>query len=323
MQRLISTHPLPEQDQFPYWREECMKQMVGVTLERGERTSFMGTMDVAMRPSLLRIQMSMQAGPYLVTRSASDIARLDWCNWLFLIRQSDDSAIYEQQGSEPERLGASDLLLCDPSMPMRTTGNVGLVDFWMLPRHLIEPHLPANQGPVWRRIAEIHGIDALIRGYHGSLREQLDFLPEGDLGAVVDNFCRLLAIGCGVSAQEQAGAIRASQLNKIKQYVKHHLGDPSLTPASVAQEVRCSLRQLHRVFEPTGSSLTQFIMSQRLEECRSSLALASNNGRSVAEIAYRWGFNSLPTFYRAFARRFGQSPREMRASMQTRTQRMS
>ena len=35
MQRLISTHILPERDQFSYWREECMKHMVGVTLGRG------------------------------------------------------------------------------------------------------------------------------------------------------------------------------------------------------------------------------------------------------------------------------------------------
>jgi hypothetical protein len=41
MQQLISTAILPERDQFSYWREECMKRMVGVTLERGERDAFL------------------------------------------------------------------------------------------------------------------------------------------------------------------------------------------------------------------------------------------------------------------------------------------
>jgi AraC-like DNA-binding protein len=148
----------------------------------------------------------------------------------------------------------------------------------------IEPHLPAGQRPVWRRIVGKSGIDALIRSYHDCLSEQL--LSEGDLGAVVDNFCRLLAIGCGVPVQEQAGAIRASQLETIKQFVKRHLDDPSMTPAIVAQEARISVRQLHRIFEPTGTSFAQFILSQRLDACLASLILASNNGRSIAEIAY-------------------------------------
>jgi AraC-like DNA-binding protein len=318
MQQLISTAILPERDQFSYWREECMKRMVGVTLERGERDAFLGSMNVALRPSLVRIQMSMQAGPYLVTRSASDVARQGWGDWMFLIGQSDDTATYQQLGDEPERLGARDLLLCDASTPTQTTGNVGHVDLWMLPRALIEPHLPAGQRPIWRRIVGKSGIDALIRSYHDSLSEQMDSLSEGDLGAVVDNFCRLLAIGCGVPVQEQAGAIHASQLETIKQFVKRHLRDPSMTPAIVAQEARISVRQLHRIFEPTGTSFAQFILSQRLDACLASLIRASNNGRSVAEIAYGWGFNSLPTFYRAFARRFGESPRAIRASAQAR-----
>lgn len=292
-----------------------MKQMVGVTLERGERDAFLGSMNVAVRPSLMRIKMSMQAGPYLVTRSAPDIARQDWRDWLFMAGQSDDTAMYQQLGHEPERLGSRDLLLWDPSTPTRTVGNVGHVDLWMLPRALIEPHLPAGQRPIWRRIAGGgNGIDALIHSYHTSLSKQLGFLSEGDLGAVVDNFCRLLAIGCGVPAQEQAGAVHASQLETIKQFVKCRLGDPSMTPASVAQELKISVRKLHRMFEPTGTSFAQFILSQRLDACRASLIFASNNGRSIAEIAYGWGFNSLPTFYRAFARRFGESPRAMRVS---------
>lgn len=316
MQRQISTQILAERDQFSYWRDECMKQMVGVTLERRERDAFLGTLNVSMHPSLVRIQMSMQAGPYVVTRSAPDIARLDWRAWLFLIRQSDNGAMYEQSGHDSERLESHDLLLCDPSVATRTIGNVGDVNIWMLPRTLIEPHLPGAHRPIWRRIGRQNGINALILSYYTSLKEQVNLLSENDLAGVVDNFCRLLAIGYGTCAQEQAEAIRASQLETIKQYVRRHLGDPSMTPASVAQGVRISVRQLHRVFEPTGSSFGQFILSQRLEECRASLILASNNSRSIAEIAYGWGFNSLPTFYRAFARHFGQSPREMKASMQ-------
>jgi AraC-like DNA-binding protein len=90
------------------------------------------------------------------------------------------------------------------------------------------------------------------------------------------------------------------------------LPEPDLTPARVAAAMKISVRQLHLLFEPTGKSFAEHVLGRRLEECRAILENPSSRGRSVADIAYAWGFNSLASFYRAFGQRFGVSPGMLR-----------
>jgi AraC-like DNA-binding protein len=77
---------------------------------------------------------------------------------------------------------------------------------------------------------------------------------------------------------------------------------------STAAALGISLRQLHMLFEPTGTSFARYVTQRRLQHCRA--ALTSPAARSVADIAFGWGFNSLATFYRAF----GLSPTAVRAA---------
>ena len=53
---------------------------------------------------------------------------------------------------------------------------------------------------------------------------------------------------------------------------------------------------------------------RRLLQCRAALASPTAVKRSVADIAFGWGFNSLATFYRAFEREFGMPPTALRAA---------
>ena len=57
----------------------------------------------------------------------------------------------------------------------------------------------------------------------------------------------------------------------------------------------------------------QYVTQRRLSQCRAALASPTGADRSVADIAFGWGFNSLATFYRAFEREFGLSPTALRA----------
>jgi AraC-like DNA-binding protein len=126
--------------------------------------------------------------------------------------------------------------------------------------------------------------------------------------AIVDNFCRLLALACGSAPGDQRVATRAAKLRQVKDYIALHLSEPDLNPSMVAAAMKISVRQLHLLFEPTGTSFTEHVLGRRLEECRLILESPSGRARSVTDIAYAWGFNSLASFYRAFGQRFGVSP---------------
>ena len=71
-----------------------------------------------------------------------------------------------------------------------------------------------------------------------------------------------------------------------------------------------SARQLHLVFEPSGTTFSRHVQRRRLEECRA--ALIANPARSVTDVAFAWGFTSLSSFYRAFQAAFGMAPRDLR-----------
>jgi AraC-like DNA-binding protein len=95
------------------------------------------------------------------------------------------------------------------------------------------------------------------------------------------------------------------------------LADPGLTPEKAAAALKMSVRQLHLLFEPSGTSFAQHVLQRRLEECRAAL-LNPVGGRSVAEIAFAWGFNSLATFHRNFREAFGITPGEVRGAAASR-----
>jgi AraC-like DNA-binding protein len=138
-----------------------------------------------------------------------------------------------------------------------------------------------------------------------------DELGEG----VLRNLCGLVALACGASEEgDERGqdSLKAARLAAVKRHIDLNLADPGLTPASAAAALGVSLRQLHRLFEPTGSSFARYVLRQRLLKCRDGVAGATGTGRSVVDIAFGWGFNSMATFYRTFASEFGAAPVALR-----------
>jgi AraC-like DNA-binding protein len=74
-----------------------------------------------------------------------------------------------------------------------------------------------------------------------------------------------------------------------------------------------SVRRLHLLFEPTGTTCTRYVLSRRMEHAR--VLLAQTPKRPVADVAYACGFDSLSTFYRSFRAAFRMSPADFRRSV--------
>jgi AraC-like DNA-binding protein len=92
------------------------------------------------------------------------------------------------------------------------------------------------------------------------------------------------------------------------------LADPGLTVESVARAHGVSVRYLHKVLAPTGSTLSAWIRRQRLERIRRDLADQSLAGRTTSAIAARWGMTDTGHLSRALRAEFGMTAREIRRS---------
>ncbi|CCB66240.1 MULTISPECIES: helix-turn-helix domain-containing protein [unclassified Hyphomicrobium] len=97
-------------------------------------------------------------------------------------------------------------------------------------------------------------------------------------------------------------------LKKLLDYIDHNLSDPDLSPLKVAQQFGISIRYVHKLFGQFGSTFGTHVTSERLKRIRWDLQVSSGRRPSISSLAYRWGFNDLSTFHRAFKKQFGCTP---------------
>ncbi len=313
MQRLtFSTDDVPEAERFAYWREGALRS-VGVSGEVTHReTPFNAKVEGWVGKTVSRFRY--RADGYRAFRHGCDIARHSWADYVWLRRECGAGARFDHAGRE-FILRPGDLLVADPTIPFINEARTSYDgDMLVIPRRLFEPHLPVSLRPRSFTLIGSSGIAGLVKGYLDAFTGQIDMLDEREFALVADNFGRLLAVACGASAGEQQEALRLARLEEAKRYVDLNVADSGLTPEKAAAALKISVRQLHRLFEPTGTSFAQYLLRRRLEECRSALMSPNGAGRSVTDIALGWGFNSLVTFHRGFRRAFGATPNELRAA---------
>ncbi|WP_181193311.1 helix-turn-helix domain-containing protein [Prauserella shujinwangii] len=101
-------------------------------------------------------------------------------------------------------------------------------------------------------------------------------------------------------------------LLRIHSFIEQHLGDPALTPSTLAAAHHVSLRQLHRLFEPENTTAAAWIRHRRLERCRRELGDPVAGTTPVGAVGARWGFPDPAHFSRVFRRTYGVSPLEYR-----------
>ena len=96
----------------------------------------------------------------------------------------------------------------------------------------------------------------------------------------------------------------------ITKLVIEHLDDENLTLDSIAAEMAISKMQLYRkIKELIDQTPTEFIRTIRLNHAEK---LLKTTNKTVQEIMYDCGFNNKTYFYREFAKRFKQTPKEYR-----------
>lgn len=93
--------------------------------------------------------------------------------------------------------------------------------------------------------------------------------------------------------------------------IESNLGNEHLSVEYIAQRLHCSKRYIHFIFSRHNArhTLNGYINFQRLTRCRSELLMQRSSGKSIAEIAHRWGFHDPSYFARLFRREYGIAPR--------------
>jgi AraC-like DNA-binding protein len=309
MWHLVSTEGVPARERFDLWNAAVFSTLAISVLPLPDADAPFRA-EFTYRTSGPLLNLNFAADGFSAARQHREIAHRHWDSY-WIYRESGPGAWFKIAGQELLTT-TGDLVIADADVPFETRADRYAHELWLVPKALLEPHLPALGRPLVAKLSGCSGVNALAESYLSALTQNWDDISEATMGSVADTLGRLIGIACGIAAAEQSDAVRSGRLAEAKRYIDRHLADPDLSCASVAAALRISVRSLHGLFEPTGTSFARHVQRRRLDECRS--ALVSTPARPVTDIAFAWGFSTLSNFYRNFQTAFGMTPSEVRAA---------
>lgn len=216
-----------------------------------------------------------------------------------------------------------EILVLDNSLPQQSRSYE--VDMISVPvaRDLIEPLVPD------------------IRAFHGAI------LPESVGGLVGDFLESLFRRSAGLDAEVSARASSALGLllaaalrgqappveavvwagahylvddqarrRQAETFIESHLAERDLSVDTIAARIATSRSNLCRTFAPDGG-VARFVQQRRPHRIRQALR-RRGEARSIATLAYAYGFANEQHFSRAFRTAFGQAPGQFRNSLNRR-----
>jgi AraC-like DNA-binding protein len=313
----FSTDDLPSRDRVRSWCDYFAKQAHSITPnEIPDPGTFhaQASGSVAGEFALLNIETGLER----IQRTAADVAK-DKTEAFFIRRFGRPTTWRVAPGNMPVELIYEPGDFCVSSTEWRfdaESKGPASFDMLVIPQAALSPLLAGGRLVRPFRLPGAAPLGSLLGTAMDAAKAQMPLLADELSEAVLRNLRGLVALACGASdegTEQGRDSLRSEQLAAVKRHVDLHLADPGLTPATAAAVLGISARQLHRLFEPTGSTFARYVLRQRLLHCRDTIAGATGTGRSVVDIAFGWGFNSMATFYRAFVSEFGNPPAALRA----------
>ncbi|MFB9465478.1 helix-turn-helix domain-containing protein [Streptomyces cinereospinus] len=146
----------------------------------------------------------------------------------------------------------------------------------------------------------------------GDIEDLLGDPASAGLEEITLGLARALIASAARQDRRARAVLAETRVTRIRAYARRHLSEPDLTPARIAAAHHISERYLYKLCAQAGFSLTQWIISRRLEGAREELAHPSSSGRGVAVVARRWGFADPTHFSHRFKAAYGVSPRDWR-----------
>jgi len=102
-------------------------------------------------------------------------------------------------------------------------------------------------------------------------------------------------------------------LLSLKADIEVNLSQPSLSLEQLATTHGVTTRYFQKLFEAEGRTFSDYLLERRLERAFQMLRDGNRTERAVSAIAFDVGFGDLSYFNRTFKKRFGATPREIRA----------
>ena len=303
----FSTDALPASDRFPMWREFYARKLLRLEWEPFADLPF-------------RAEASMQSLPGLhIYRAACSPFRACLTREL-LANQSDGIFLQMPTSHYVVTQGRREVQCrrrrnCDIDRETASVTNTSTSDGRVglcFPRAQLKPLLRDVEAVLVRRIPAAAEALRLLRAYVDLFREKLaPQTPELQHVAITHIYdLAALALGATRDAAELAAGrgLAAARLCAIKMDISRNLTRSDLSLSELAKRHGVTARYVRALFEQEGMSFSDYIRERRLKYAHHLLTSAGYGHLRIIQIAY----GDISNFNRAFRRRFGATPSDIR-----------
>jgi AraC-like DNA-binding protein len=209
-------------------------------------------------------------------------------------------------------------LACPSQSDIVPPGDGGLAHHLtlLLPRAQLAPLLAAPDAVGGQRIRGDTGYGRILHGLLLGLWQQAAHLDVAERAQLTQAIAGLVAGALRPTPdrlQDVSRAELAARRTAIKRYLDAET-DPAedIDVEAVGRRFGMSRASLYRMFEAEGG-LVHYLRQRRLQRALDVLASPAHHHRRILDIAVQHGFRTESGFIRAFRRRFGITPGDVRA----------
>jgi AraC family transcriptional activator of tynA and feaB len=299
---------------FPAFRDAISSAFMPWMLEYKSEMEFDGRMTWMASDSgtIARVKMS----PVIAVRRNAEIAKssLDcfYANYVL----AGDLAVEQSGRTATAKRG--DIVVYDSNLPVkiteRSTGLYEDLAFRIPKAKLIQ--VQAAYDLLNNVVIPADKMIAPLSSCLAFLSQNLLTASSQELGALYDMCTTLLPVAAGHSENRGELSEEAPPSNyytrELIEFINSNIGNTELSPRSAADHLGISVRYVHKQFAARGTTFGTYVMAKRLDLVRHDLISEASRHQPIFVLAYRWGFNDLSTFIRAFKKKFGCSPRQYR-----------
>jgi AraC-like DNA-binding protein len=312
----FSTRALPERERLPAWGDVLARTVARLDLEPVERATFHAEATVCQLPTLGVVSafssaVHLRHAPEPIADDDLAFVAAPSCAWSI-----------DQLGRRL-KLAAGDgvLLTNDAPWSLRLAADATFTAL-RLPKLALSPWISDVSSVTARSIPAANlTLQLLVSYLASSLAIEALVVPElTDLTVAHVHHLVAVALGGARNAaapgkrRDTGRGARAARLRAIKADILAHLGDRTLSLRAVAMREGISPVYIRKLFETQGTSFSQFVLGERLARAHRLLSDSRFANRPIGAIAMEAGFGDLSYFNRAFRRRYGASPSDVRAA---------
>lgn len=296
---------------FDGWKALVSDSFVPLDTEPQRRGGFQGSINARDYDSV--VMSLINAGPHAVLRTPELISGAA-TNYFKVSYQLEGHGLLIQDGREMA-LSPGSLAIYDTSRPYTLSFDSDFSSYVMMfPQTRVNLPVDTVSQLTATPIGADHQLGAFATQLISQAGQMLPTLPRSVgvrlAGNVVDLLSTVMADELSNAGEGQSE--RERLWSDVVNFIEDHLGDPSLSPSTIASAHFMSVRTLHQVFAGSGETVAGEIRRRRVERCRQDLADPLQRQVPVAAIGARWGLSDPAHFSRVFRSAVGSPPAEYR-----------